>query len=122
MRIFDQRVAGKIGSALHLEQTFSTSALAGPLVALQAIEPGVLGVYRLGDGSLRVDMEVPAPKAWLRRTIAECEDAIDGRVVGIRREGESLVRARHDTEVAEGDVLTLDLPAENVGRLSAKKV
>ena len=117
MRMFDQRVAGKMRSALDLDETFSTSALCGPLVALQATDPGVRGVYFLQDGSMRVDMEVPAPAGWWGCTVEQCEDAIDGRVVGIRRSGGEHVRARHDTKLAEGDTLTLDLPVESVAKL-----
>lgn len=117
MRVFDQRVAGKIGTALALEETFSPAALAGPLVALQALSNGVLGVYRLSNGDLRVDMEIGTPKAWWGTTVAECEDAIDGRIVGVSREGRTLDRPRHDTRLAKGDVLTLDLPAQSVPKL-----
>jgi voltage-gated potassium channel len=117
MRMFDQRVANKMRTALDLEETFSTSALSGPLVALQATEPGVCGVYHLEDGTMRVDMEVPAPSAWWGRTVVVCEDAVDGRIVGIRKAGGSYVRPRHDMKVVEGDVLTLDLPAQSVAKL-----
>lgn len=111
MRVFDQRVAGKIGDALDLEETFSTAALAGPLVALQAISDGVLGAYRLPSGDLRVDIEISAPSPWWGKNVAACEDELDGRVVGVRRPKASLERARHDTTIREGDVLTLDVPA-----------
>jgi Trk K+ transport system NAD-binding subunit len=116
MRMFDQRMASKMRTALELDETFSTSALSGPLVALQATEPGVLGVYRLDDGSMRVDMEIAAPRGWWGRTVAECEDAIDGRVVRIRN-GSRASRPRHDTKVTEGDVVALDLPAESVAKV-----
>jgi Trk K+ transport system NAD-binding subunit len=119
MRMFDKRVAGKIGSALHLDETFSTSALAGPLVALQATEAGVRGVYRLEDGSLRVNLETLPPEGWRGRTVASCEDEIEGRIVGLRR-GERFLRPRHDTKIEEGDHLTLDLPAGNLGRVRAR--
>jgi voltage-gated potassium channel len=116
LRVFDQRVAGKIGAALALDETFSSAALAGPLVALQAMEKGVLAVYRLEDGSLRADMQVEAPPRWVGRTVEECEDAVDGRVVCIRRAGTGLLRARHDTRIETGDLLHLDVPAENVAQ------
>lgn len=121
MRMFDQRVAGKMRSALDLDETFSTSALCGPLVALQATDPGVRGVYYLQDGSMRVDMELPAPAGWWGRTVMQCEDAIDGRVVGIRKDGGAHLRARHDTKLAEGDIVTLDLPAASVAKLRSSK-
>ena len=117
MRIFDQRVAEKMRTALDVDETFSTSALSGPLVALQATEPGVRGVYHLEDGTMRVDMEVPAPRTWLGRTAMACEDAIDGRIVGVRKQRGKLTRPRHDTKIEEGDIVTLDLPAESVAKL-----
>lgn len=116
MRMFDQRVAAKMRLALDLDETFSTSALSGPLVALQATDPGVRGVYYLQDGSMRVDMEVAAPPSWWGRTVEGCEDAIDGRIVGIRKNG-AHTRARHDATLGEGDILTLDLPVEKLVKL-----
>jgi voltage-gated potassium channel len=116
VRIFDQRVAEKMRSALDVDETFSTSALSGPLVALQATEPGVRGCYRLDDGSLRVGMEVPTPKGWVGKTVAACEDIVDGRIVGIKMGGR-FGRAKHDIKLADGDVLTLDLPAANVAKI-----
>lgn len=121
MRMFDQRIASKMRSALDLDATFSTSALGGPLVALQATEPGVRGVYHLDDGNMRVDMEVPAPRGWWGHAVERCEDVIDGRIVGIRRNGR-FSRPRHDSDVFEGDILTLDLPAENVAKVRASQV
>lgn len=117
VRIFDQRVAEKMRAALDVDETFSTSALSGPLVALQATEPGVRGVYRLEDGSLRVGMEVAAPRDWWGKTVAACEDLIDGRVTGVKKAAGALARARHDTKIAEGDVVTLDLPAASVAKV-----
>lgn len=121
MRVFDQRVAGKIGAALHLDETFSPAALAGPLVALQALEEGVRAVYSLANGDLRVDLEIAAPESWWGRKVSECEDAVDARVVGIRRRGsrDGMTRARHDDAIAEGDVLALDIPAANVAKVRA---
>lgn len=117
VRIFDQRVAEKMRAALDVDETFSTSALSGPLVALQATEPGVRGVYRLEGGDLRVGMEVAAPKGWWGTKVAACEDAIDGRVISIRSAGGTSTRARHDTVLEEGDVVTLDLPAASVAKV-----
>ncbi len=117
MRMFDQRMASKMRSALDVDETFSTSALSGPLVALQATEPGVLGVYHVDEDTLRVAMEVTAPKGWPGQTVSRCEDAIDGRIVGIRRPGATLARPNHDTKIVDGDVVTLDLPASSVPRV-----
>ena len=122
MRVFDQRVAGKIGTALDLEETFSPVALAGSLVALQALSNGVRGVYCVSGGDLRVDLEIPAPEAWWGRTVAECEDLVDGRIIGIAGREQPLKRPRHDTSIAKGDTLTLDLPASHVSKLPASAI
>lgn len=116
MRMFDSRVAEKVRAALDVDETFSTSALSGPLVALQATLPGVLGVYRLEDGSMRATIETAAPAGWVGKSVAECEELADGRIVGIRRADETL-RPRHDSKIAAGDRVTLDLPADAIGRL-----
>jgi Trk K+ transport system NAD-binding subunit len=117
MRMFDQRIAGKMRSALELDATFSTSALGGSLVALQATEPGVRGVYHLEDGSMRVGMEIASPGRWWGRSVAQCEDEIDGRIIGIRTHGGAFERARHERKIAEGDVLTVDLPVQSIAKL-----
>lgn len=122
MRVFDQRVAGKIGTALDLEETFSPAAVAGPLVALQAISNGVRGVYRVSNGDLRVDLEITAPEAWWGETVAACEDIVDGRIIGLSARGETLKRPRHDTPIAKGDILTMDLPAANLSKVPASAI
>jgi Trk K+ transport system NAD-binding subunit len=122
MRMFDQRVASKMRAALDLDETFSTSALSGPLVALQATEPGVVGVYHLDDGSMRVDMEVAVPVGWWGRTVMQCEDAVDGRVIGLRKNGGAFSRPRHHTKLSEGDIVTLDLPADAVAKVRTSVV
>lgn len=119
MRIFDQRVAEKMRTALDVDETFSTSALSAPLVALQATEPGVRGVVRLDDGSMRVDMEIAAPRSFWGRTVMVCEDAIDGRIVAVRKSGGTMARPRHDTTIAEGDVVMLNVPSSSLAKLRA---
>jgi Trk K+ transport system NAD-binding subunit len=117
VRIFDQRVADKMRAALDVDETFSTSALSGPLVALQANEPGVRSVYRLDDGTLRVGMEVPAPRGWWGKSVIDCEDLIDGRIVGIKKAKGGYGRARYDMKIAEGDIVSIDLPAAGVAKV-----
>lgn len=88
---------------------------------MQATDTGVLGVYRLGDGSLRVDMQISAPVAWSSRSVAECEALVDGRVVEMTRQGRKLPRPQHDTVIQKGDLVTLDVPAENVARVRPQR-
>jgi Trk K+ transport system NAD-binding subunit len=115
MRMFDQRVAAKVGGALELEQSFSSAALSAPLVAMQATERGVHGAYRI-DGALRVTAEARAGKAG---TVADIEEAASCRIIGVQREG-SFRTLRARDEVQRGDVLLVDAPAAQLAEVRAR--
>lgn len=112
MRMFDKRVAEKMREALSLDETFSTSALAGPLVALQATEPGVRGVYRLDDGTLRAAMTLVVEAAH-GRSLGDVEDALEGRAVRLLRGG-AVQKPKAEVVLARGDEVTLDLSADKI--------
>lgn len=54
LRLFDQRLARKVRSALGVEISFSTSALAAPLFASAALDTRVVGTHRIGDHHLLI--------------------------------------------------------------------
>ncbi len=117
MRMFDQRLAGKMRDALDVDEIFSTSALSGPLVALQATEPGVLAVYGVEGGALRVTMELEVPSRWIGRTVGDWEESLDARVLMLKRAGATSLRARDTDTLATGDVVTIDLPTVRLASL-----
>jgi Trk K+ transport system NAD-binding subunit len=119
MRMFDQRTASKVGSALELDQTFSTSALAGPLIAFQATQDGVLGIYPLADGKVRVTVEVVVGKRSRERTVADLEEGFDLRVLRLKRgEGDAAFeRARAADRIGASDTLVLDANPEELTAL-----
>jgi Trk K+ transport system NAD-binding subunit len=80
MRMFDQRLAGKVGGALELDQSFSTSALAAPVIALSAQRGGVITAYHLGSRT-RVICEVSVPQAWHGKTVHDVERVANLRVL-----------------------------------------
>jgi Trk K+ transport system NAD-binding subunit len=57
MRLFDQRLAQKVGATLGVNASFSTSLLAAPLFAAAALDPSVVGAHRVGKDVLVV-MEI----------------------------------------------------------------
>lgn len=117
MRMFDQRLANKVGGALELDETFSTSALSAPLVALQATQGGVRGVYETGSGEVRVTVELELGPRFKETTVNELEEKADARVVTVRDRGAAdAQRASGDGEVGPGDVLLFDV---GVGALDA---
>ncbi len=118
LRMFDQRLAGKIGGAIAVDASFSTSALAAPLIAMQATHEGVHAAYRLGE-AIRVTVDVPVGAKAAGITIAALEDRWPCRVVGRRADGAGgafgVVRAG-DTLQAR-DVLVVDADASDAARL-----
>jgi Trk K+ transport system NAD-binding subunit len=111
MRMFDQRLAGKVGGALELDQSFSTSSLAAPLIAIQATQPGVRSAYRLDD-SVRVTAEVEIQKDAPASTVLAIEERAACRVVSRRRaDGGGFQAVRPRDEVKGGDVLIVDAAA-----------
>jgi voltage-gated potassium channel len=108
MRMFDQRLAGKVGGALELDQSFSTSSLSAPLIAIQATHAGVLSAYRLDD-NVRVTAEVTVDADAAEVTVVDIEERAPCRVVSRRRSSDgSFVAVRTSDKVRGGDVLVVD--------------
>lgn len=114
MRMFDQRLAAKVGGALELDQSFSTSSLSAPLIAIQATHPGVLSAYRLDD-VVRVTAEVIVPEGAAEMTVTQIEDRSPCRVVSRRRAADApFVAVRPGDIVRGGDVLVVDTAAADL--------
>jgi Trk K+ transport system NAD-binding subunit len=111
MRMFDQRLAGKVGGALELDQSFSTSSLAAPLIAIQATQAGVHSAYRLDD-TVRVTAEVTVAADAKEATVTEIEERAPCRVVSRKRGADGHFTAvRPRDAVHAGDVLIVDTAA-----------
>lgn len=111
MRMFDQRLAAKVGGALELDQSFSTSALAAPIIAIQATCEGVRSAYRLDD-VVRVTAEVRVGGSKPEAKIADLEERIPCRIVSRRRGAEGAFSAVRPSDVVRpGDLLVVDTAA-----------
>jgi Trk K+ transport system NAD-binding subunit len=113
MRMFDQRLAGKVGGALELDASFSTSALAASLVAVRATQDRVLAAYRIGE-TVRVTAEVRVGPGGAATTIGATERAVACRVIGLRHAEGVFSPANAEHALAEGDVLVIDVTAEDL--------
>ncbi len=115
MRMFDQRLAAKVGGALELDQSFSTSALSAPVIALSARLAGVKSAYRIDDRP-RVVCELPALAAWHGTTVGALEAKLDVRVLRLSR-ARVYERATPDRKIGADDTLVVDADAEELSRL-----
>ncbi len=108
MRMFDQRVAGKVGGALDLDESFSTSALSAPLIAIQATHEGVRSAYRLED-VVRVTADVDMGLSQRDSAVMDIEERVPCRIVGRKpAKGESFAAVRPKEVVHAGDTLIVD--------------
>lgn len=110
MRMFEQRLAAKVGGALDLDQSFSTSSLAAPLIAIQATQDGVRSAYRLDD-EVRVTAEVTVGAEAGERAVWELEEKGPFRIVSRRREDGPFRSVKPKDVIAAGDVVIIDTAA-----------
>lgn len=120
MRMFDQRVAGKVGGALELDESFSTSALSAPLIAMQATYDGVLSAYRVDD-QVRVLAEAVVGPVCAGDPVSAVEEKVACRVVqrrGVAGVTFSSVKARD--VLHEKDMLIVDTAAVDLAQVRAR--
>lgn len=120
MRMFDQRLAGKVGGALDLDESFSTSALSAPLIAIQATHHGVRSAYRV-DAQVRVLAEATVGPAFAGQLVFAVEDVIPCRLVQRRAAGGgafSTLKAKD--ELAAADVVIIDVAAADLPAVRAR--
>ncbi len=113
MRMFDQRLAAKVGGALELDESFSTSSLSAPLIAMQATQEGVRSAYRIDDVvRVTAEVRVGALAGAGERAVHELEERGVFRVVSLRRgDAAPFATARARDVVRPGDVLIIDTAA-----------
>lgn len=114
MRMFDQRLAGKVGGALELDESFSTSALAAPLIAIQSSHAGVRSAYRV-DSEVRLTAEAVIGPGLAGTSVSAVEDEVPCRIV--QRRGVhalSFSSARDKDVLGEKDVVIVDTAAADL--------
>ena len=117
MRMFDQRVAAKVGGALELDESFSTSALAAPLIAIQSTYDGVRSAYRVDD-ELRLTAEVTIGARAGGSKVADLEDEVPCRVVSRRRHDDATFSPVRSKDVlAAKDVVIVDTAAADLAEV-----
>lgn len=119
MRMFDQRLASKVGGALDVDRTFSTSALSSTLVALQATHRGVRAAYRLEDGTTRVTVELAVGSTFEPKSVAEIEEILDARIISVRHTstadaGAAFRHAKASTTILPKDTVIVDATVEQL--------
>lgn len=117
LRMFDQGLATKVGGVLDLDETFSTSALAAPLIALQATEQGVRSVYELGT-EIHVIAELTVGQGPKSQLVSVFESEHPLRITAIQKTGSTTFdRVQRDTTIELGDVIAVDVIASDLSKI-----
>jgi Trk K+ transport system NAD-binding subunit len=116
LRLFDDDLVSKMRDAFMAE-AISSSALAGPAMALAALDPHVIHSFHV-DGRRMVMSHLEASLTLVGLTVDEVRSRHGALVVAIRRGGKAdLVHPAGGELIAVGDQLTLQAEWERYCRL-----
>ncbi|MBI4511279.1 MAG: NAD-binding protein [Deltaproteobacteria bacterium] len=121
MRLFDQQIAAKIKDAFCIDEAFSASAVAAPVVAAMALGTRVLSSYEI-DGVPHVTAEVDVHQGspLVGKTVGAVERSGSIRVLSKKGGGASGPAAPvlPDTLLCVGDMLVVHATADELGAVA----
>lgn len=82
MRLYDQQIAAKIAGSLTIDQAFSASALAAPIVAAMSLETKVMSSFLVnGVPTVAAEFSVESGSALIGKALGEFEKQFNVRVL-----------------------------------------
>ncbi|MBI3407392.1 MAG: NAD-binding protein [Planctomycetes bacterium] len=125
VRMFNQNLLARLGSAVANVHALSTSGLAGPLLALIARTGGALGVFRMADGARHkiAELQVATGSILVGQTLAAL--GRQHRITPVAhftagQEAAFALAIKPDAVVQSGDQLVVCGPADEVAPLLAR--
>ena len=107
MRLFDDDLVAKVREAFHAE-ALSSSALAGPAMALAAMDPRILHSFKVGGQTMVISPFVAGPA--MAMTIGELHDRFGAWTLALRRGGgPEQFHPADAIAIATGDLLTVQI-------------
>ena len=120
MRLFDQRLASKVSSALNIQVSFSTSRLAAPLLAAAAMDSSVVGAHRVADEVLVImELTVTQGSPLDGETIGALASMHRLNVVAHRSGGGWVSQPDVTVTLGAGDELQVMVSGERVAEVHA---
>jgi Trk K+ transport system NAD-binding subunit len=121
MRLFDQQIAAKVSNALAIDEAFSSSALAAPVVAGMAMDTPVLATLPIaGTTYLVADVKVEPGSVLAGRTVAQAEAAYGARIATCIPKATGVPEVPGaDMQIQDGDRLVIHIPAGKLTAFSA---
>ena len=106
MRLFDDDLVAKVASSFEA-QAFSTSALAGPALAMAALDPSIKNSFEVG-GRLMVVAELTVDAYLAGRSVAQLRDENGVLIIHlVKKDGQTVFDPPGTSFVEAGDRVTL---------------
>ncbi len=118
MRVFNDSLSRKLGSAFNITTAFSTTALAAPTFAAAAIGSGITNALYVA-GKLLSTIEVPVVRNGVLdgRLVQTVEDEHDVSILYVRTPHSHDQRPRGDHRLSADDVVVIIGPLESIHRI-----
>jgi Trk K+ transport system NAD-binding subunit len=119
LRLFDQRLAGKVAEGFNIQVAFSPATLAAPSFAASAIDRSVLGSIDVGGRVfIYSDFDVPTESSLPGKTVSELRDGYEIHTLLCRDvDGVEHTSPAHDFAVPSGGSIAVVGPFDQVARL-----
>ena len=111
MRLFDDDLVAKVSASFEA-QAFSTSALAGPALAMAALDPSIKNSFEVGS-RLMVVAELVVSPPLAGRTVAQLRDENSALVLHlVKKDGQTVFDPPGAVALEAGDRATLQSTLE----------
>lgn len=121
MRLYDQKLAGKLSAVFGVDAAFSSSALAAPIVAAMTLDLRVLASFQIaGQPHVAAEVKVEAGGGLCGKSVADVE-AVHGVRVLARHNGAGAAESPPPVAavLAAGDILVVHAAVDKIGVLTA---
>jgi voltage-gated potassium channel len=120
MRLFDQQIAAKVSNALAIDEAFSASALAAPVVAAMALETPILASFPIaGVMHATAEITVAEGSSLAGRSIKQVEAEHGLRVLALEpRTSPAVSHPPPETMLTAGDRLVVNTLATQIAAVT----
>ena len=121
LRLFEQKLAQKIAGAMTIDQAFSASALAAPIIAAMSLRTKILSTLVIGGVPHCIsEVSIEASSTLIGKRVDELERGYSTRVLARRKADASLHSPPEpSTILSQGDQLTIHLATGQLTTISA---
>lgn len=122
MRLYDQQIAAKIADSLTIDQAFSASALAAPIVAAMTLDTKVMSSFVVnGTPTVAAEFTIESGSTLLGKSLGALETGFSVRVLSRKTQtGTHHAPPPLDALIHAGDTLVVHCAADKLSKIAAQ--